>query len=236
MNNETTKTIVGENTKISGSLEGDEDLTIKGRVEGNIRLSKTLIVEPNGVVVADVDVKDAVVSGVLVGNIIASDSVHITEEGRMVGDIASPRVIIVAGASFRGKVDMGDLDAARPDGTPRPAARPKPVETRAPARPVAAPAKPMAAPSRGTPGRLQPPPRLAPPPRPEDPPHQPGTQSREQGESGDIDGDEPQRGRPQARPDVERDAGRVEHDQQDQRQAERDADGEQETDGEGAAH
>jgi cytoskeletal protein CcmA (bactofilin family) len=104
-------TVIGERSKVSGNLEGDEDLLVKGRVEGTIRLTKTLHVEKNGIVVADVDVKDCVVSGVVVGDVTASDSVHITEGGRMVGDIKAPRVIIVAGAAFRGRVDMGDLDA-----------------------------------------------------------------------------------------------------------------------------
>jgi cytoskeletal protein CcmA (bactofilin family) len=118
-------TEIGESILISGSLEGDEDLTVRGRVEGNVRLTRTLIVEASGVVKADVAVKDAVISGVVVGNVTASDSVQITSEGRMVGDIAAPRVIIVDGASFRGRVDMGDVDAARHEGSAaKPLARP----------------------------------------------------------------------------------------------------------------
>jgi len=121
-------TEIGESILISGSLEGDEDLTVRGRVEGNVRLTRTLIVEASGVVKADVAVKDAVISGVVVGNVTATDSVQITADGRMVGDIAAPRVIIVDGASFRGRVDMGDVDAARHEGAgakslPRPAGK-----------------------------------------------------------------------------------------------------------------
>ena len=52
----------------------------------------------------------AIINGVVVGNITASNSVQITETGRMVGDIAVPRVIIVDGARFRGNVDMGELE------------------------------------------------------------------------------------------------------------------------------
>src|SRR5580692_5761423 len=152
-------TEIGESILISGSLEGDEDLTVRGRVEGNIRLTRTLIVEVSGVVKADVAVKDAVISGVVVGNVTASDSVQITSEGRMVGDIAAPRVIIVDGASFRGRVDMGDVDAARHEGSTakpalaRPGNRPAPQAVRhvakeaprpsAPPRPPAASSAPL---------------------------------------------------------------------------------------------
>jgi cytoskeletal protein CcmA (bactofilin family) len=128
-------TVIGERTKVSGNLEGDEDLQVKGRVEGSIKLSKTLHVEAGGILVADVDVKDCMISGIVVGDVTASDSVHITNGGRMVGDIRAPRVIIVAGAAFRGRVDMGDMDAE--DAKPRARAEKprieKPVESHKPA-------------------------------------------------------------------------------------------------------
>ena len=103
-------TIIGESILISGSLNGDEDLTVRGRVEGTLTLTKTLVVEPTGVVKAEVQVKNCVIAGVIVGNVTATESVEITKEGRMVGDIAAPRVIIVDGASFRGRIDMGEVD------------------------------------------------------------------------------------------------------------------------------
>ena len=109
-------TIVGPSILINGNLQGDEDLTVLGRVEGSISLTRTLHVEESGIVKADIQVRNAVVSGVVVGNITASDSVELTEAGRMVGDIRAPRVIIVDGARFRGAVDMGDLDAPRATG------------------------------------------------------------------------------------------------------------------------
>ncbi len=118
-------TIIGESILINGSLNGDEDLTVRGRVEGTLTLTRTLVVEPTGIVKAEVQVKNCVIAGVVVGNVTASESVEITKEGRMVGDIAAPRVIIVDGASFRGRVDMGDLELPRGERPARPAiARP----------------------------------------------------------------------------------------------------------------
>jgi len=93
-------TVIGQSILISGKLTGDEDLTVQGRVEGELTLTRTLIVEPSGVVKANVAVKNAIVSGVVVGNINATESVELTREGRMVGDVRAPRVIIVDGASF----------------------------------------------------------------------------------------------------------------------------------------
>jgi cytoskeletal protein CcmA (bactofilin family) len=153
-----TSTIVGQTMLIKGNLEGDEDLTVQGRIEGSLSLTKTLIIEPNGVVKADVSVANAVVSGVMVGNLTASDSLEITESGRMVGDIRAPRVIVVEGASVRGKVDMGDLEMPRPASDRKPAYTPKPM-----ARPAAKPKPTVKVPAK----KAEPPPKAkkAPPPK-----------------------------------------------------------------------
>jgi cytoskeletal protein CcmA (bactofilin family) len=159
-------TIIGESILISGSLNGDEDLTVRGRVEGTLTLTKTLLVEPTGIVKAEVQVKNCVIAGAVVGNVTATESVEITNQGRMVGDITAPRVIIVDGASFRGRIDMGEVDvegerevrparvaapaparpALRPPGRPgTPISAPKKVEEPIPAAPVGA--KPPAPPA-----------------------------------------------------------------------------------------
>ena len=147
-------TIIGESILISGSLNGDEDLTVRGRVEGTLTLTRTLVVEPTGTVKAEVQVKNCVIAGVVVGNVTASESVEITKEGRMVGDISAPRVIIVDGASFRGRIDMGEVDVERAErgsrpalrAAPRPALRPaakaepRKAEEKTPAKPSMPPA------------------------------------------------------------------------------------------------
>ena len=132
-------TVIGESILVNGNLTGDEDLQVLGKIEGAITLSKTLHVQESGIVKATVNVRNAVISGVVVGNITATDAVEITERGRMVGDIKAPRVIIVEGASFRGHVDMGDLEAPRALGGMLPArselkgsGRPLPTRSSAP--------------------------------------------------------------------------------------------------------
>jgi cytoskeletal protein CcmA (bactofilin family) len=137
-------TIIGESILISGSLNGDEDLTVRGRVEGTLTLTKTLLVEPTGIVKAEVQVRNCIIAGAVVGNVTATESVEITKEGRMVGDITAPRVIIVDGASFRGRIDMGEVDVEGERSVARPVVRtvapPAPVRPalRPPPRPVAA--------------------------------------------------------------------------------------------------
>jgi cytoskeletal protein CcmA (bactofilin family) len=149
-------TIIGESILISGSLNGDEDLTVRGRVEGTLTLTKTLVVEPTGIVKAEVQVKNCVIAGAVVGNVTATESVEITKEGRMVGDINSPRVIIVDGASFRGRIDMGEVDVEGERPT-RTLSRPAPAPARPALRPAARPAEKKAEEKSGASSAPKPP-------------------------------------------------------------------------------
>src|SRR3989442_15266381 len=108
------ETVIGPETRISGEVRGDEDLIVRGRVEGKIQLSQTLTVEDGGIVQADVDVRVLIVSGVIVGSIRASESVRLTDKARVVGDMNAPRVVVEAGAAYRGRIDMGEVEGVRP--------------------------------------------------------------------------------------------------------------------------
>ena len=99
-------TIIGSSIVIDGEISGDEDLMIQGTVKGKIVLKDSLIVDNSGVVEADIQTSNVTVSGQITGNVAASERVELTADGRMVGDIRSPRILIADGASFKGSVDM----------------------------------------------------------------------------------------------------------------------------------
>ena len=99
--------LIGRSVVIKGELDGSEDLTIEGQVEGKIELrDHTLTVGQNGRIKAQVFAKAVVILGELVGNINASETVDIRDKGSVDGDIVAPRVAIAEGAHFRGSIDM----------------------------------------------------------------------------------------------------------------------------------
>src|SRR5688572_27480313 len=118
---------IGKSVVIKGELNGSEDLTIEGHVEGKIELrDHVLTIGPNGKIKAELFAKSVVVLGEVVGNVSASEKVDIRENGSVDGDITSPRVAIAEGAHFRGSVDMAQKGKAAAG--PRPAeAKPQPV-------------------------------------------------------------------------------------------------------------
>lgn len=144
-------TIIGETIIVRGELNGEENLTVLGRVEGQINLAQDLYIEETGIVKADSSVRNCVISGILVGNITASERVEIAPGGRMVGDISAPRVLINDGAKFRGSIDMGDLESAgsppsKPSYTSR-SYRSSTTSTTTSTRPVASAPRPAPAPA-----------------------------------------------------------------------------------------
>ena len=98
---------IGKSVVIKGELNGSEDLTIEGHVEGTIQLKEhVLTIGPNGRIKAQVFAKSVIVLGEVTGNVTASEKVDIRDNGSVDGDIISPRVAIAEGAHFRGSVDM----------------------------------------------------------------------------------------------------------------------------------
>jgi cytoskeletal protein CcmA (bactofilin family) len=115
---------IGKSVVIKGELNGSEDLTIEGHVEGTIQLKDHILtIGPNGRIKAQVFAKSVIVLGEVTGNVTASDKVDIRDNGSVDGDIISPRVAIAEGAHFRGSVDMQRKGA--------PAQPAKPVQTAA---------------------------------------------------------------------------------------------------------
>ncbi len=99
-------TTIGSSIVIDGEISGEEDLVIQGTVKGKIVLKENLIVESSGVVEADIETANVTISGQVTGNIHASQRVELRADGRMVGDLKAPRILIADGASFKGNVDM----------------------------------------------------------------------------------------------------------------------------------
>jgi cytoskeletal protein CcmA (bactofilin family) len=110
---------IGKSVVIKGELNGSEDLTIEGHVEGKIELrDHVLTIGPNGKIKAEIFAKAVIVLGEVAGNVSATEKVDIRDRGTVDGDIVSPRVAIAEGAHFRGSVDMGRGGAAKKDAKP----------------------------------------------------------------------------------------------------------------------
>src|SRR6266550_174099 len=89
---------IGKSVVIKGELNGSEDLTIEGHVEGTIQLKEhVLTIGPNGKIKASVFAKAVIVLGEVTGNVTATDKVDIRDnvdmqrKGAAAGPAGAPK-------------------------------------------------------------------------------------------------------------------------------------------------
>jgi cytoskeletal protein CcmA (bactofilin family) len=102
---------IGETMEIEGDITSDEDITVQGKVKGNIIVSTTLTIGKSGKVQADIKASIVRIIGEAWGNIIASDKVEILSQGRYTGNIQSQKLVVSDGAILNGNINQ---DAKNP--------------------------------------------------------------------------------------------------------------------------
>lgn len=103
-------TEIGADTKVEGKIYGEEDLSILGHVLGNVTILGTVEVANGGIVEADVEATKIIISGVVVGNVLATESLIIEATGRVVGELTAPTLRVESGAQYAGRLDVGRME------------------------------------------------------------------------------------------------------------------------------
>lgn len=99
--------VIGPSIQIDGTLKGDEDLLIQGKVDGTIELKKNSVtIGESGTVKADIFAHTVVVEGQVEGKIVGSERVVMRQTAKIRGTLIAPRVMLEDGAQFNGTIDM----------------------------------------------------------------------------------------------------------------------------------
>jgi cytoskeletal protein CcmA (bactofilin family) len=97
---------IGISVSIKGEINGSEDLTIDGQVEGRIELPEhTLTIGPNATVVADITAKVVTVFGSIIGSVVAREKADIRKSASLEGSLTCGRLAVQEGAKINGKVE-----------------------------------------------------------------------------------------------------------------------------------
>jgi cytoskeletal protein CcmA (bactofilin family) len=98
---------LGSSLQIKGQITGTEDLQIDGIVEGAISLrGHELTVGSTAQLKSEIDAREVVVYGKVIGNLHARERVDVKKDGSVVGDIATARITIEDGAQFKGRIEI----------------------------------------------------------------------------------------------------------------------------------
>jgi cytoskeletal protein CcmA (bactofilin family) len=87
-----------------GELVSEENIHLRGRVEGNISTSGSLFVEVTGQVKGDITAENVVVEGSIEGTVIAAQKFDLRPSGRIQGDVRASVVAIAENSFLRGRV------------------------------------------------------------------------------------------------------------------------------------
>lgn len=99
--------VLGPSITIQGTLAGDEDLLIEGRVDGEIAFKNhTVTVGKSGRIKADLHCKNIYVEGQVHGNLYGDDVVVVKTSAKVNGNAVAPRVSLEDGCHFHGSIDM----------------------------------------------------------------------------------------------------------------------------------
>jgi cytoskeletal protein CcmA (bactofilin family) len=141
--------VLGKTLLFRGELTAEEDVILQGRVEGSIRHARNLIIGPDGSVLGDVYASHLTVEGLVEGDLHCSEAVIVRASAQVRGNIFAPRVGIMEGATFNGRVEMDPNAAAAhagQAGSARQSTRP-PAPARGTAPPSSTPPRSGAAPA-----------------------------------------------------------------------------------------
>jgi cytoskeletal protein CcmA (bactofilin family) len=100
-------TTIGPSLQITGELTSQEDITIHGRINGQIRMQEgSLLIAPKGHVDAEVEGSRVTIHGTLAGNVVAADRIELTATADVTGTLTTTSVVLHDGAIFNGIIDM----------------------------------------------------------------------------------------------------------------------------------
>lgn len=99
-------TLIGNNATFKGSLKTSGLLRIDGKYIGDIEVDGDIIVGNEGKIVGNINTSNIEISGLVEGNVTASNQLKISSAGKLFGDIEVDSFIVEEKGIFDGKCKM----------------------------------------------------------------------------------------------------------------------------------
>jgi cytoskeletal protein CcmA (bactofilin family) len=127
------KNVLSSDVEIKGNLKFSGELTLEGKLEGEVSTDGILHLGESGVVNGNLSVSSIVVRGKINGNVNAKDKIEIKSKAEIFGDVRAAKLVIEEGVTFVGKTEVNPNKVA--PSLPQPS-RPPGAEAPKPAEPV----------------------------------------------------------------------------------------------------
>lgn len=100
-------TSIDASTTLSGKIRCKEALRIDGRVKGEVRSEKSVIVGEGAKVEALIQADAVVIMGEVKGDIVAKRKITLEKSAQVNGELCTPGIVIEEGAQVEGKIVIG---------------------------------------------------------------------------------------------------------------------------------
>jgi cytoskeletal protein CcmA (bactofilin family) len=97
-------TVVDRDITVVGEIVSEENIRLRGHVEGNVSTSGSVVIEPRASVRGDITAENLIVEGSVEGKVVVARKFELRPTGRMRGDIRASIVAIAEDAFLQGKV------------------------------------------------------------------------------------------------------------------------------------
>ena len=98
--------VIGENSVFEGRFYVSGSILIEGKFDGEIKTEDHLTVGPTGKVKTDIYARKVTIGGTLIGNITATDEGDLLENGKVLGNIITPKLNVENGVLIQGMVTI----------------------------------------------------------------------------------------------------------------------------------
>jgi cytoskeletal protein CcmA (bactofilin family) len=102
----TGKNLLSADVEIKGSIKFQNDLTIDGKVEGEINSAGTLTVGENAEIRGEIKTKSVTILGKVQGNVTVDERCELKSRAVLQGDLKAARLVVEEGATFVGKSEV----------------------------------------------------------------------------------------------------------------------------------
>ena len=100
------KNLLSSDVEIKGSIKFQNELTVDGKVEGEITSAGILTVGENSEIKGEIKTKSVTVYGKVQGNITVDERCELKARATLFGDLKATRLVIEEGATFVGKSEV----------------------------------------------------------------------------------------------------------------------------------
>ncbi|HEX2585006.1 MAG TPA: polymer-forming cytoskeletal protein [Steroidobacteraceae bacterium] len=105
--------VLGPTLHFKGELSAEEDFILQGKIEGSIANPQNVTIGNDGTVIGDIRARTITIDGKVEGDLYGDEAVIVHQSGKVTGNIFAPRVGLVEGAFFKGRIEMSDKPPAR---------------------------------------------------------------------------------------------------------------------------